>query len=248
MTDRIDLNADLGEGIADDAALMTVVTSCNIACGGHAGDRHSMGEALKLARAENVAAGAHPAYPDREGFGRRQVDMTSAELADTLTRQVSDLLDLAEAVSVPVAHVKPHGALYHRAEADIALAGILAECIARIDPRLRLIGPPESALKRAAEETGLRFVSEGFADRAYRHDGRLVPRTQPGAILDCPEASATQAVSIVRDRRATTIDDTLVDLQVETLCLHGDTPGAVARAGAIRTALNAAGITLAVPE
>ena len=247
MTARIDLNADLGEGMANDRALMALVTSCNIACGGHAGDETTMRAALELARSNSVSAGAHPAYPDKANFGRSPMDLPDAALHDTLVEQITHLSEIAGSVGVTVNHVKPHGALYHSAESDAALARLLAQTVAGLNPSLRLVGPPESALEQAADAAGLAFLAEGFADRAYDRTGRLVPRSTPGAVLADAEASAAQAVSIATQGHVEAIDGTRIELDIQTLCLHGDTPGALDRARAVRAALKAAGLEVAPP-
>lgn len=247
MAGRIDLNADLGEGMADDAALMPLVTSCNIACGGHAGDEATMRTALELARSNGVRAGAHPAYPDKANFGRSPMDLPDPVLRDTLVEQIAGLAEIAGSVGITLTHVKPHGALYHRAEGDPGIAGLLAQTVASLDPSLRLVGPPDSALDEAANAAGLAFVAEGFADRAYGSSGRLIPRSTPGAVLADAEASAAQAVSIATQGHVETIDRTRIALDVQTLCLHGDTPGALERARAVRAALESAGLEIAPP-
>lgn len=247
MTAHIDLNADLGEGMADDKALMALVTSCNIACGGHAGDETTMRAALELARSNGVSAGAHPAYPDKANFGRTPMDLSDAALRKTLADQIARLSEIASSLSVALTHVKPHGALYHRAEGDPAVAELVAQTVAGLDPSLRLVGPPGSALEQAAGAAGLAFLAEGFADRAYDSTGRLVPRSAPGAVLANAEASAAQAVSIATQSHVEAIDGTRIELDVQTLCLHGDTPGALDRARAVRAALEAAGLEVTSP-
>lgn len=244
MSDWIDLNADLGEGCGDDAGLMTVISSCNIACGGHAGDTASMRDAVELAADNSVRIGAHPAYPDREGFGRRTMDLPPADLTEALRRQILSLTDIAAGAGQSIDHVKPHGALYNLAAVDQTLAYLVAETVAACLPGTRLVGPPGSHLTEAAEATGLAYLGEGFADRAYTPEGRLVPRTEPGAILERDADRLAQALQIARTGEVTAITGEIIALPARTLCLHGDTPGALASAKAIREALLAAGVRI----
>ena len=176
----IDINADLGEGDASDAEILRVVSSCNIACGGHAGDAASMRATVAAACKNGVAIGAHPSYPDREGFGRRSAFLAGAELLTTLVEQIRSLSAVVSEQGAALHHVKPHGALYNDACSDAELADVVAEAIAEACDGAFLVGPPDSELQRAAGRRGLRFLAEAFVDRAYLADGRLVPRSEPG--------------------------------------------------------------------
>lgn len=244
-TDTIDLNADLGEGAATDAELLAIVSSCNIACGGHAGDAASMAATVAAAAANGVAVGAHPSYPDREGFGRRSAFTGAGELVPALEAQVNELLTIAGKASVRVGHVKPHGALYNDAARDRELADAICCSVRALDPTLSIVGPPGSALGEAAERAGLAFVAEGFVDRAYRPDGSLVPRSEPGSVYTEPVQASRQAVDIAVAGEVTASDGSIVSLPVQTLCIHGDTPGAVEVARAVSAALVEAGVSIA---
>jgi 5-oxoprolinase (ATP-hydrolysing) subunit A len=244
---RIDLNADVGESLGPwrmgaDTDLIPLVTSVNVACGFHAGDPLTIRRTVRLALDSGAAVGAHPGYPDLVGFGRREMGLTAEELEAAVLYQVAALDGIVRAEGGRLAHVKPHGALYNRAALDPEVARLIAAAVASLDARLRLVGPPGSALLAAGAAAGLTCVAEGFADRAYEADGRLRSRRLPGALLDDPERAAAQAVEIARDARVTTFDGTILELSVATLCIHGDTPGAVATATTIRAAFAAAGI------
>ena len=225
-----------------EAAVMALVTSCNIATGGHAGDDATMAAALRAARDHGVAAGAHPAFPDRDAFGRRDLNLPLDTLRQSLADQLGTLTRHAETEGVKLTHLKPHGALYHRASADLAHAEILA-ALARAHG-LRLVGPPGGAMGEAARIAGLTYVPEGFADRAYDSAGRLVPRGAPGALIEAPEAATRQAVDLAARGKVRTLTGETVALEIATLCLHGDTPNALGRAKAVRAGLEAAGLTL----
>ncbi|MEM9939635.1 MAG: 5-oxoprolinase subunit PxpA [Pseudomonadota bacterium] len=244
----IDLNADLGEGMPGETELMALVTSCNIACGGHAGDAQSMRAALKLAKQHGVSAGAHPSYPDLEGFGRRDLEISDTGLMDSLKRQVETLRDLAGESDVALTHLKPHGALYNRAAVDPKRADLIVRVARETLPGAALVGPPGSELQRAAERQGLNFFAEAFADRAYQPNGELVPRSVPGAVIEQDEARMAQALSIALQGQVATIEGGQLELPAETICLHGDSPGAVRSAGLIRQALVQAGIEIKAPQ
>lgn len=248
MTARIDLNADLGEGLPNDAMMMPFITSCNIACGGHAGDGDSMLATLRAARDHGVAAGAHPGYPDRDGFGRRRIAMGPGELAASLRMQVKALDRLAGDEGMTLRHVKPHGALYNEASTDEGLAALLADVASDCLPGSFLVGPPGSALERAAAARGLRFLREGFMDRLYTAEGGLVPRSMPGAVIEAIPARVEQALALASGLAVTTREQTPLLLQVDTLCLHGDSSNAPATARAVRGALEAAGIEVRHPH
>ena len=247
---QIDLNADVGEGfgvwaMGQDADLLALVTSVNVACGFHAGDPAVMDRTVAMAARLGLALGAHPGYADLRGFGRRPMSVDPDEVETDVLYQVGALQAFARSHGTRVAHVKPHGALYNQAALDGDLARAVARGTARAGRDLILVGLAGSAvLRRAAEAEGLRFAAEAFADRAYNDDGTLRSRRQPGAVITDPQAAARQAVSIVRDGCARAAEGGAVRLLADTLCLHGDTPGAVANARAVGEALRAAGIAL----
>ncbi|MFH0751114.1 MAG: 5-oxoprolinase subunit PxpA [Chloroflexota bacterium] len=252
MGARIDLNADVGEGLGpwpmgDDDALIPLVTSVNVACGFHAGDPLGIRRTVRLALEARCAVGAHPGYPDLVGFGRRAMDLAPDELEAAVLYQVTALAGIVAAEGGRLAHVKPHGALYHRASLDPEAAAAVARAVAAASPGLRLVGPPGSALLAAGAAAGLACLAEGFADRAYEADGRLRSRGLPGALLDDPARAGAQAVSIARDERVTAVDGTVLPLAVATLCVHGDRPGAALIAAAVRRDLAAAGIAVLAP-
>ena len=226
----IDLNADLGEGGPCDAELLMIVSSCNIACGGHAGDEKSMRETVALAISNDVAIGAHPSYPDRDGFGRRSAYLTGDELRDSIIAQITTLNSVARDQGATLNHVKPHGALYNDAVNDRKLADLVASCIRATVPDAAFVGLPDSEMQHAASRYSMNFVAEGFIDRAYKDDGQLVPRSEPGAVHKSLGLVLPQAVSLVG--------------KVDTLCIHGDTPGAAEAAAAVRDALEKQGVEI----
>ncbi|WAB84924.1 LamB/YcsF family protein [Microcella daejeonensis] len=243
----IDLNSDLGESygaaiVGDDAAIMPLVTSANLACGAHGGDPATMAAACAAAVAHGVAIGAHPSYDDRAGFGRRDLEVEPVVLAGQLRAQVSTLRQAAEAAGGRVRYLKPHGALYNRIVHDEHRAAVVAEVAAWAG--VPLMGMPGTAAERAAAAAGIPFLAEGFADRAYRGDGSLVPRSEAGAVLHDPGLIAARAVRLAREGVVETIEGELLPLRVRSLCVHGDTPGAVAIARAVRSALRDADIAL----
>jgi UPF0271 protein len=249
-TQPIDLNADVGESfgayaLGADAALMHAITSANIACGFHAGDPGVMRETVTLAREHGVAIGAHPAFPDLVGFGRREMRLSAREVEDVVVYQIGALAGVAAAQGVALQHVKPHGALYNMAARDASLADAIARAVSSVDRSLILFGLPGSELLEAGSRLGLRTACEAFADRAYERDGTLLPRRQPGAVIHDPDAVVARAVGMARDRTVTAVDGTRVPLQVDTICVHGDTPDAATLAVKVRHALNAAGIDVA---
>jgi 5-oxoprolinase (ATP-hydrolysing) subunit A len=244
---RVDLNADVGESfgawtLGQDPALMSHITSASVACGFHAGDPGVMRDTVALARAHGVAVGAHPGFPDLPGFGRREMTLTPREVEDLVVYQIGALAAVAAAQGVRLQHVKAHGALYNMAAVTPALADAIARATAAVDASLVLFGLPDSELVRAGERAGLRTAAEVFADRAYRRDGTLVPRTQAGAVIHDPERVAERALSMVCEQAVIAEDGTRVALRVDTICLHGDTPGAAQLAGRVRRALEDGGI------
>ncbi len=239
---RIDLNADVGEGVGQDPALMPHITSANVACGVHAGGPAVMRETVLLARDHGVAVGAHPSFPDREGFGRRDLQLPPLQIEDIVVSQIEALAAIAAAEGVRLQHVKPHGALFNVAVRDRSVADAIARAIALVDPALILFGLPASELIAAGKAAGLRTACEAFADRAYRPDGTLVPRTQPGAVIDDAAQVLARVATIALERAVIAIDGTRVPITLDTICVHGDTPGAAALAARIRAALATSGI------
>jgi 5-oxoprolinase (ATP-hydrolysing) subunit A len=245
---RVDLNADVGEGrrgtLGNDAALMRSITSANVACGFHAGDPGVMRDTVALAVSHGVAVGAHPGFPDLEGFGRRELQVAPADVEDFVTYQVGALAAIAAAQGVRLQHIKPHGALFNMAARDASLADAIARATAVIDPALVLFGLPDSQLIAAGERAGLRTAREGFTDRAYQRDGTLVPRREAGSVIVDAATVVARAVKMVRDGCVEAIDGTVIPLAIDTLCVHGDTPGAAELASAVRAALEEAGIVV----
>lgn len=242
----IDINADLGEGEANDAELLRVVSSCNIACGGHAGAQASMRATVAEAVRNDVAIGAHPSYPDREGFGRRSRFLVGEGVFATLVEQIRALDTVLAEHGAKLRHIKPHGALYNDACADAELADTVARAAREAGAGIFLVGLPDSELQRAAHQHVLPFLAEAFIDRAYLADGRLVPRSDPGAVLNRVTDIEAQAISIARDRSVTSIDGRSIAIAADTLCVHGDTPGAAQAARAARLALERQGIAVRV--
>ena len=245
----IDLNADLGEGfgvwrLGDDDALLDLVTSANVACGFHAGDPSTMRRVCSRAAAAGVAVGAQVSYRDLAGFGRRFIDVDPAELADDVLYQLAALDGIARTAGTRVSYVKPHGALYNAAVTHAGQAAAVVDGVLAFDRRLPVLGLPGSALLRTAEAAGMRPVAEGFADRGYTPDGRLVPRRQPGALVHQPAVVAERAVRMATEGVVVAVDGTTLLMPVESVCVHGDTPGAVELARAVRTALAGAGVAV----
>ena len=225
----IDLNADLGEGFPDDEALLDRISSAGISCGGHAGDRAVCLETIEIATRKGVIIGAHPGYPDREGFGRREWVVSARDVTRILEDQLSQFDAWAAEVGAIVQFVKPHGALYNQAQRDPEIA--VGVVMAVIDRALPVLGLPGSVLERESLRAGLTFIPEGFADRRYRPDGALVPRADPGALIDDPGEAERQALA-------------LIDRGLRTLCLHGDDPRALGKADRLRAALVRAGVVV----
>lgn len=241
---RINLNADVGEGIGDDAALLSLVASGNIACGGHAGDRETMQRTLLAARASGAGIGAHPGFEDREGFGRRELSMCVTALETLVSRQVGALIEIAARNGLTVDHVKPHGALYNMAARDLSYAMAIGRAIRQLNPGLIFVGQSGSAMQHAAFLLELSFAREAFPDRGYGDDGHLLPRGAAGAVISDPQVVAARAVGMARDGEITTASGGRVRLAVDTLCIHGDAPGALAIARAVRDALLASGVEI----
>ena len=248
MNMRIDLNADLGENAGHDDELLTLVTSANIACGVHAGDANTISLSIAKAKVAGVAIGAHPSLWDREYFGRRELLVTPDEVFALIVYQLAAFHALAHAAGARPHHVKPHGALYNMAARDRAVADAIARAVVNVDGTLILFAPGESELARAGAARGLRIAREVFADRNYLADGSLVPRTNPGALLHDPEEAAARVMRMLREGVVRSIEGKDVEVRAETVCVHGDTPGAVQFARAPCVAFSKNGIAIAPPE
>ncbi|HEX2156770.1 MAG TPA: 5-oxoprolinase subunit PxpA [Actinomycetes bacterium] len=245
----MDLNSDLGEGygrwaLGDDDALLEVVTSANVACGFHAGDPATIDRTVRTAVERGVRIGAQVSYPDLAGFGRREMDVAPGDLTADVLYQLGALEAFARAAGSRVRYVKPHGALYNRIARDPVQAAAVVEAVRRYDPALPLLTLPGSAAMDAARAAGIPVVGEGFADRAYTAEGRLVSRREPGAVLHDPQLVAARAVRMATEHRVESVDGSQVEVDVRSLCVHGDTPGAVDLARRVRAALEEAGVTL----
>jgi len=243
----IDMNADLGEGDPYDAELLRIVSSCNIACGGHAGNRQSMQETVAAALRNGVAVGAHPSYPDRDGFGRVSDFLAGGALYESLTEQVETIVDIAAELGTKLAHVKPHGALYNDAVRDRELADIIARVTAETPGEPALMGMANTELQSAAERHGLGFIAEAFVDRAYEADGTLVSRSEPGAVHSELCVATNQAVGLAKEGHVTARNGDVISVEADTLCIHGDTPGAAEAARAVHDVLESHGIEIHAP-
>ena len=246
---RIDINSDMGESygaytIGHDAGLMKAITSANVAAGFHAGDPSVLRETIRLAKANGVAVGAHPGFPDLVGFGRRELNVTSKEAEDFVLYQVAAVAGVAAAEGVRVQHVKAHGALFNMAVHNAELAASIARAVAAFDRSLIFFGLPNSELLKAGRAAGLRVAAEVFADRAYEADGTLASRRKPGSVIHDPDAVVARAVRMVTDRTVVAIDGSVVPLDAETICVHGDTPGSDVLAARIRAGFERAGVTV----
>jgi UPF0271 protein len=247
MSSCIDFNCDLGEGCGDDAAIMPWITSANIACGAHAGDDATIRETLRLCREHGVSVGAHPGYADRAHFGRREMSLPRDELVALVRGQIARLDALAREQGLRLCHVKPHGALYNQSARDPDIADAIAEAVRGHDPSLRLIGMSGTVSIAAAEAAGLHAAHEVFAERGYGADGRLLARGTPGAVLDT-DAAIDQALTFARRGevayRTDDIAGGMLQLQADTLCLHGDRDDAANLARTLHAALTAAGVRI----
>jgi 5-oxoprolinase (ATP-hydrolysing) subunit A len=244
----VDLNADLGEGAGHDDELLELVTSANISCGFHVGDPPSILQSIRAAIKQNVSVGAHPSFADRENFGRTELKLQPAEVFSQVVYQLGAFSALATAAETRMNHVKPHGALYNMAGRDAELAEAIVAAIILVDPYLILFAPPNSALTKAAEFAELRVLREVFADRNYLADGSLVPRSRPDALLHDPQEAAARALRMLREGKVQSVDGHDVDVRAETICVHGDTPGAVEFARELRSQLEGEGVTISAPE
>ncbi|MEO8260675.1 MAG: 5-oxoprolinase subunit PxpA [Acidobacteriota bacterium] len=247
---RIDLNADVGESfgvyaLGADAGLMRSITSASIAAGFHAGDPSVLRRTIALAKSHGVAIGAHPGFPDLIGFGRRELQVSAAEAEDFVLYQIAAVAGVAAAEGVKLQHVKPHGALYNMAVRDPALAAAIARAVTAFDRSLILFGLAGSEIISAGRAAGLRVAAEVFADRAYQPDGSLAPRSRAGSVIHDAEAVASRAMRMIADRVTAAIDGSIVPIEADTICVHGDTPDAAELAAGLRARLGAAGVTVA---
>jgi len=247
---KIDLNSDLGEGygawkMGDDATMLGIVSSANVACGFHAGDPLTILATVREAAARGVAVGAHVSYPDRVGFGRRPMEVTHAELVADVIYQIGALQGICASAGTRVNYVKPHGALYNTIAVDPRQGAAVIEGIKAVDPALALMGLAGTPILAQAAEAGLPAIAEAFADRAYRPDGQLVSRREPGAVLHDPEAVADRMLRLAIEGEIEAADGSTLRLQADSICVHGDSPGAVAMAARIREALLAGGVAIA---
>jgi 5-oxoprolinase (ATP-hydrolysing) subunit A len=243
-----DINADLGEGSGHDDELFELISSANIATGFHAGDADTMHAAVSAAKKRGVAVGAHPSFFDRENFGRKEQKVSTAEVFDAVAYQLGIFQAIASAVGVQLNHVKPHGALYNMAVRDRDLADAIAGAIESVDPKLILFAPDKSELALAGEAHGLQIACEIFADRNYLNDGWLVPRTRPDALLRDPNEAAERVLRMLREGRVRSVEGRDVDVRGETICIHGDTPGAVEFARRLRSQLEHEGVKIRAPQ
>ncbi len=246
---RIDINSDMGESfgayaIGHDAGLMKAITSANVAAGFHGGDPSVLRETIRMAKANGVAVGAHPGFPDLVGFGRRELNVTPREAEDFVLYQVAAVAGVARAEGVALQHVKPHGALFNMAVRSRELADAIARAVAAFDTSLILFGLPGSEILAAGRAAGLRVAAEVFADRAYEPDGSLASRRKPGAVIHDADAVVARAVRMIKDRSVVAIDGSIVKLEADTICVHGDTPGSDVLAAKIRAGFEAAGVTV----
>src|SRR6266513_2431822 len=240
----VDLNADLGEGSGHDTELFELISSANIATGFHAGDSDTMHAAISAAKKHEVAVGAHPSFFDRENFGRKELKVSNEEVFDAVTYQLGIFQAIASALDVRPDHVKPHGALYNMAVREAKLADAIARAIESVDSKLILFAPDKSELARAGEAHGLQIAREIFADRNYLNDGWLVPRTRPDALLHDPNEAAERVLRMLREGKVRSIEGQDVDVRGETICVHGDTPGAVEFARELRSQLDHEGVKI----
>ncbi|MEP6850244.1 MAG: 5-oxoprolinase subunit PxpA [Acidobacteriota bacterium] len=245
----IDLNCDMGESfgawkMGNDAEIMGYISSANVACGFHAGDATTMRVTAEMALAKGVAVGAHPSYPDLQGFGRRTMSLTPDEVFDIVVYQVSALKGICESLGGRLSHVKPHGALYNQAAKDAIIARAIARAVQKCDDSLVVFGLSGSCSITEAGKFGLKTASEGFADRTYQRDGTLTPRSQPNALIPDQERAIDQVLQMVESQTVTAVDGATVGLTTDTICIHGDGPNALEFAAAINKALTTAGVSI----
>jgi len=245
----IDINCDLGEGVTiedceKDALLMPYISSCNIACGGHAGNSLTIRESLKNARAHQLKVGAHPGYPDKENFGRLSMDLSYRKLETVLLSQMYRFIDIAEAENIAIHHIKFHGARYNDIEKNQQLAMDISNIVMRFFPSLKVVGLGDGKLQQSCNRLGLSFVAEGFIDRSYLSNGRLTPRTENGALLSDHNRSIEQAIALASNEKFKTNDGHHISRKVDTLCLHGDNPDALQLIKQLNAAFTQSGITI----
>lgn len=241
---KIDINCDLGEGCGNDAELMRFISSANIACGAHAGDKATMQRIAELALENGVAIGAHPGYKDRENFGRTNLDLSPDEVRWLITEQIAVMADICNVLGTRMHHVKPHGALYNQSAKDAELAASIAEAVKAFDPGLVLYGLSGSVSIAEAEKIGLKTASEVFADRSYQNDGSLTPRSKPNALLYSVTDVTEQVLNMAKYSRVRTVDAIMFHLQADTVCIHGDGEHALEFAEAINSALTRNGFEI----
>jgi len=244
----VDLNSDLGEGSGYDNELFELISSANIATGFHAGDSDTMHAAVYAAKEHCVAVGAHPSFFDRENFGRKELKVSNEEVFDAVAYQLGIFQAIASAVGMRPNHVKPHGALYNMAVREENLADTIARAIASVDPKLILFAPDNTELARAGKAHGLQIAREVFADRNYLNDGWLVPRTRPDALLRDPKEAAGRVMRMLREGKVRSVEGRDVDVRGETICVHGDTPGAVEFTRELRMQLEHEGVNISAPK
>jgi UPF0271 protein len=247
MMISIDLNCDLGEGCGSDADLMPLISSANIACGFHAGDRATMRRTVELAIANAVAIGAHPGYPDRENFGRTELQIDPKRIFGIVGEQIDILSDIAAQLGAKLSHVKPHGALYNQSARELEIAHAIAEAVRGADPGLILFGLSGSVSITAAQEAGLRTASEVFADRTYQPDGSLTPRSRPNALIETDDDAIAQVLGFVNSGSVEAVSGEIVPVRCDTVCVHGDGAFAVSFAASIRKAVLNSGVRIAPP-
>ncbi|MFK7842721.1 MAG: 5-oxoprolinase subunit PxpA [Sphingorhabdus sp.] len=251
MTSIIDLNADLGEdetpvGIARDIEIMNIISSCNIACGGHAGSSKSMRTMLTAAKSKGITPGVHPSYPDRSGFGRTSIDISLEDLEASLVQQLQQITRIAAELNIDLAHIKPHGALYNDAQDDPDLSDLLVEVAAQA--QLALVGMPASLIQQKAEQRGIAFIAEAFIDRRYCGNGRLVPRSEAGAVIADEDKRIQQGLSLAKRTAFAAQDQSQLTVIAQSLCLHSDSDGALETAKQMRQALENSGIAIGPVE
>lgn len=250
---KIDINCDMGESfgvykLGKDEQLMKYITSANIACGFHAGDPHTMRKTIKLALQHNVAIGAHPSLPDKQGFGRRIMDIDAEEIYGLVLYQLGALQAFAKAEGATLKHVKPHGALYHMANNDTLIAEAIAEAAFRVDEDILLVGQAHSKLVKAGARIGLRTVNEVFADRNYEKDGSLTPRSHEQALIVHSKYSCERIIKLIREHQVEARTGEMVTMRADTICIHGDSPDALEHATELTAALKEAGIQISAPQ
>jgi 5-oxoprolinase (ATP-hydrolysing) subunit A len=243
----VDLNSDLGEGAGYDAELLTLVTSASITCGFHAGNPASILQSIREAQERGVSAGAHPSFADRENFGRKELALQPAEIFSQVAYQLGAFAALAAAAGTAMNHVKPHGALYNMAARDKEIADAVVGAMAVVNPHLILFAPPNSALTDAGKGRQFHVVCEVFADRNYLADGSLVPRGRPDALLKDPRAAAVRILRMLREEKVQSVEGRDIEIRAETICVHGDTPGAVDFVRVLRSELEANGVGIRAP-